>query len=279
MQGLLTAIESLRARKATGKPEPEHKPTHLPLVSIDTCEDVFQHRSGNLAASNAHLETLKKALQAGTCKFFEPITVYWIDGSWCCIDGHHRLQAYRDQKVDVPIPVNVYSGTLDKAIGKALLSNSRDKLAMSQAEKSNAAWRLVIGTGLSKSSISKAASVSERTVARMRCIKMDIVKNHPEKPLDDLDWKHAQALAQGRNLSDLSDLDSWKEKAAQKLANTLSRHCGKELSKSPEITARALEIYDQRLLSEMIEWVSPAPDDFEADHPEWVIDGSEEPDF
>ena len=29
----------------------------------------------------------------------------------------------------------------------------------------------------------------------------------------------------------------------------------------------------------MIEWVSPAPDDFEVDHPEWVIDGSEEPDF
>ena len=279
MQGLLTAIEELRAKKANGKPEPEQKPTHLPLDSINTCEAVFQHRSGYLAASNAHLESLKKALQVGTCKFFDPITVYWIDGSWYCIDGHHRLQAYRDQKVDVPIPVNVYSGTLDKAIGKALLSNSRDKLAMSQAEKSNAAWRLVIGTGLSKSSISKAASVSERTVARMRCIKMDIVKNHPEKPLDDLDWKHAQALAQGRNLSDLSDLDSWKEKAAQKLANTLSRHCGKELSKSPEITARALEIYDQRLLSEMIEWVSPAPDDTDAEHPEWVIDGSEEPDF
>lgn len=279
MQGLLTAIEELRARKANGKPEPEQNPTHLPLVSIDTCEAVFQHRSGNLAACNAHLETLKKALQVGTCKFFEPITVYWIDGSWYCIDGHHRLLAYRDQKVADPIPVNVYSGTLDKAIGKALLSNSRDKLAMSQAEKSNAAWRLVIGTGLSKSSISKAASVSERTVARMRCIKMDIVKNHPEQPLDALDWKHAQALAQGRNLLDQFDLDSWKEEAAKKLANALSRHCGKELSKSPEITARALEIYDQRLLPQMIEWVNPAPDDFEADHPEWVIDGSEESDF
>ena len=279
MQGLITAIDDLRAKKVNGKPEPEQKPTHLPLDSIDTCETVFQHRSGYLAASNAHLESLKKALQVGTCKFFDPITVYWIDGSWYCIDGHHRLQAYRDQKVADPIPVNVYSGTLDKAIGKALLSNSRDKLAMSQAEKSNAAWRLVIGTGLSKSSISKAASVSERTVARMRCIKMDIVKNHPERPLDDLDWKHAQALAQGTKLSDLSDLDSWKEEVAQKLANTLSRHCGKELSKSPEITARALEIYDQRLLPQMIEWVSPVPDDFEADHPELVFTGSEESDF
>ena len=279
MQGLITAIDDLRAKKVNGKPEPEQKPTHLPLDSIDTCETVFQHRSGYLAASNAHLESLKKALQVGTCKFFDPITVYWIDGSWYCIDGHHRLQAYRDQKVADPIPVNVYSETLDKAIGKALLSNSRDKLAMSQAEKSNAAWRLVIGTGLSKSSISKAASVSERTVARMRCIKMDIVKNHPERPLDDLDWKHAQALAQGTKLSDLSDLDSWKEEVAQKLANTLSRHCGKELSKSPEITARALEIYDQRLLPQMIEWVSPVPDDFEADHPELVFTGSEESDF
>ena len=279
MQGLITAIDDLRAKKVNGKPEPEQKPTHLPLDSIDTCETVFQHRSGYLAASNAHLESLKKALQVGTCKFFDPITVYWIDGSWYCIDGHHRLQAYRDQKVADPIPVNVYSGTLDKAIGKALLSNSRDKLAMSQAEKSNAAWRLVIGTELSKSSISKSASVSERTVARMRCIRNDLIENHPEQPLDALDWKHADALAKGKNLSDKFDLDSWKEEVAQKLANTLSRHCGKELSKSPEITARALEIYDQRLLPQMIEWVSPVPDDFEADHPELVIDGSEEPDF
>ena len=279
MQGLITAIDDLRAKKVNGKPEPEQKPTHLPLDSIDTCETVFQHRSGYLAASNAHLESLKKALQVGTSKFFEPITVYWNDGSRYCIDGHHRLQAYRDQKVADPIPVNVYSGTLDKAIGKALLSNSRDKLAMSQAEKSNAAWRLVIGTELSKSSISKSASVSERTVARMRCIRNDLIENHPEQPLDALDWKHADALAKGKNLSDKFDLDSWKEEAAQKLANLLSRRCGKELSKSPEITARALEIYDQRLLPQMIEWVNPAPDDFEADHPEWVIDGSEESDF
>lgn len=56
----LKAIRKLRKSIEKGEPKPETEPETLPLDLITTIEDVFQHRSGNIMASEAHVGTLKR---------------------------------------------------------------------------------------------------------------------------------------------------------------------------------------------------------------------------
>jgi hypothetical protein len=92
---------------------------------------------------------MRQSTKAATKNPLEPLTIFWVGNAWLLIDEHHRYQAYRKTGYIEPVPVTVFSGTLDQAIGQALKGNSKDKLAMSKSEKTNAAWRLVISTGLS----------------------------------------------------------------------------------------------------------------------------------
>jgi hypothetical protein len=92
--GYLETIEKLRKSIQSGLPKPEIKPKFLTLDEMTTATDVFQHRSGNLARSEAHVANLMKVLQRNDEVTFSPITVYWIGKIWFCIDGHHRIKEY-----------------------------------------------------------------------------------------------------------------------------------------------------------------------------------------
>ena len=123
------------------------------------------------------LPILRRFLRETDETTFVPITVYWIGKTWCCIDGHHRLKAYQaERKMWSTVPVQVFSGTLDSAIGRALEGNSKDKLPMQRQEKSGAAWRLVVGTSLSKAIQAQASGVSESQIALMRRTKAYLIE-------------------------------------------------------------------------------------------------------
>jgi len=195
----LETIEKLRKSIENGLPDPKLKPEYLTLDEIRTATDVFQHRSGNQAQSEAHIVNLMKVLERNDEATFTPITVYWIGKTWCCIDGHHRLRAYQAVNSVYKIPVEVFSGTLDSAIGKALEGNSKDKLPMQRHEKSGAAWRLVVGTSLSKATQARDSGVSESQIAVMRRTKTDLInKGLSNKELADMPWYKAMLQAQGR---------------------------------------------------------------------------------
>lgn len=132
---------------------------------------------------------------------------------------------------------------------------------MSREEKSEAAWRIVISTGLSKATIANAANISDRAVAYMRSAAIKIQAAHPDRPLDDLRWREADKLAKGMELSQEIGSDDWVEAEAQKIANRLCKTFGDRLAKQPEVTARALEIYSQKLVSDLAEWFGSALDD------------------
>ena len=252
--GFLGTIGKLCKSIQKGLPEPKVKPKYLALDEIVTATDVFQHRSGHMAQSEAHVVNLMKVLERNDEVTFSPITVYWIGKAWCCIDGHHRIKAYEAVNSVYKIPVRVFSGTLDSAIGQALAGNSKDKLPMQREEKSGAAWRLVVGTSLSKNAQARASGVSESQIALMRRTKTDLIrKGLGLNELADMPWYKAMQRAQGKLEYDGDSFDNYAEEQGQLLANRLTKNFGKHLTKKPEILANALFICNELLPAALVE--------------------------
>ncbi|MDO9281601.1 MAG: ParB/Srx family N-terminal domain-containing protein [Methylotenera sp.] len=270
----LAAKSSILKRIKQGKPAPA-KVNKLRLRDILSAPSWFQLRSNNQAASESHVWELIKHLERHPEQPFSPLVVYWVGDGWCVIDGHHRLEAYRATEFKQPIPVTVFTGTLDVACLFAASSNSKDKLSMSRREKSDAAWSLVISTDNSKAAIAKATCVSERSVGYMRAVMKSLSESHPEKALDELSWLDAMQIHQGKDIDKHTGSEDWVEKEAQELANRLCKQFGKRLSHNVGVTIRAIEIYDAKICEAISDWYSD-PEDDEDDLPTPQLANGEE---
>lgn len=233
--------ELLKEMKA-GKPRPEALPESISLEYLKEMPELFQHRRPPEHASQAHVRELMKAPKQGVP--LRPIRVFWSGKKWVCIDGHHRLRAYRRAGWNRPVPVQAFMGTLDEAIGLAASENSKDSLAMVSSEKTNAAWRLVCTTELSNLRIVGATGTSERTITTMRGILKRLREMFPGEEPSGWSWMQARAKASGEE-GDRAEFDLNEE--AQQLANRLLKTFDKRLGDNLELLAEALEIYDKRL--------------------------------
>lgn len=171
--------------------------------------------------------------------------------------------------------------TLEQAIERAASANTKDKLAMSSAAKSNTAWRLVSATGLSKMATADASGVGESTVAAMRRVFAQLTARatpsndfevSPGADIRDLSWAEAKRLAAGQDEPDL-DRESANEKKAQVMALALRKALGKEGGRYPEIFARASDIFDTRLVSQLIDHWRDSEDDQDAENVEAETSG------
>jgi hypothetical protein len=257
--------EALSLQIERGKPQPNTLPTVLALKAIRLWPKVFQHRRPKDYAGKAHIAKLADAIRRSKAATLDPLTVWWDGKAWACVDGHHRHAAYVKAAVasDHSIPVQAFEGTVEEAMALAASANSRDKLAMTSAEKSNAAWRMVVVTQASKATVAKAAGVSESTVANMRRVRSQLDARGSVETDDltlragvdyrDLGWPEAKRLAEGREAVDF-DREAADEKKAQDMASSLLRAIGDEGRKYPFVLARALEIYDSRLEATLMDY-------------------------
>jgi hypothetical protein len=255
--------EILQARISAGT-EPPPEVTELATADIEIIEEVFQHRSGNQASSGQHIDALVKSLRNRKGVALDPLVVFWVGDSWVLVDGHHRQHAYEAHGRAEPVPVKVFQGTLDEAICEALRGNSRDKLSMGRREKSEAAWRLVIGTSLRTFQIVESSTISKVTIYKMNKARDEIRQKWPDTPLARLSWEDAQNY-NGIAYPEQQFDEEWQEKQSKDLANRLVRHFGSNLGKQPEILWRAIEIYDGRMAEHLKEWLGVAPEDEESD--------------
>ena len=257
--------DTMVRRLAAGKPQPRPPPKQLPLTKIRLNVAVFQHRDRRGGESDAHVRRLAAVVRKGAGRTLDPIKVWWDGRAWVCIDGHHRYDAYRAAGYTTThaVPVEAFEGSASDAISAAASGNTKDKLAMSTTEKSNTAWRLTVATDMSKAEVAKIATVSDSTVATMRRVhallkarsdtRDDLLAGRATQDHRSLSWADAKRLAQGREAPDF-DRDAANEKKAQEMAMSLRKALGKEGAKYPEILARALEIYDTRLMDRLVEW-------------------------
>lgn len=240
------AWSELRSQLAQGKKQPADKPTSLTLRRVKLWPEVFQQRRPAKFASSAHVRTLASKAKASPYGVLDPLVVWWDGKAWACVDGHHRMAAYREACIS-DFPVVVFEGSIEEALALSAKANTRDKLQMSRGEKSNAAWHLVVATSLSKSALAEASGVSERQVALMRRVK-EVLRGKGQDNLEDLGWETARRTAAGEDVTQEWD-EGETEKRAEELATKLHKALGKSSFSQIEVFARAVEIYSPLLAS------------------------------
>lgn len=194
-------VERLRREgEEGGESVSTRSPRKLPIGTIRAAPSVFQVRSATSpegVTDGGHVVALRRALAAKPkgVRFFDPVTVFAVGPHVYCIDGHHRLAAYRAAKVGGSVPVEWFEGGLDDAIAEAARRNQKVKLQMTQAERLEAAWRLVILRTYSKAATAAAAGVGERTVAKMRVLLRERLADGTGIPLDSYAREMRRAFA------------------------------------------------------------------------------------
>ena len=242
------AWADLKYQLASGKPQPGSKPDSLALKQVKRWPEVFQQRRPGKHASAAHVRGLAKKAAANPLGTLDAITVWWDGKGWACIDGHHRLEAYRLNSAGShqAVPVCVFEGTLEQAFVLSAKANTRDKLQMASSEKSNAAWRMVVATAMSKAEIADAGDVSSRLVGYMRKAKTTL-ESRGVKDLADIRWEAARRSARGEAEEDVLFDDDEQERRAQMMAALLHKTLGAAAGKQVEVFSRALELYNSQL--------------------------------
>jgi ParB-like chromosome segregation protein Spo0J len=254
--------EALLDQHSNGKPAPkgDGAERRMPLRRIKTRPEIFQHRRPAGHASAAHVKELAAVAKEHA---LEPILVWWDGRHWTCIDGHHRIEAYRKAGVSYEVPVKVFKGTPEEASLQAARGNSRAKLPMSPTEKLGAAWRIVTTTKASKHETADASGASERTVANMRRVREKLLQLG-QVPAE-LSWQAGRRLASGEAPNDEVDWEARIEQEAQGMANKLLAALGKRGQQRVDALARALEIYSSRLPGQLMECWANLDDQEEAE--------------
>lgn len=267
----IEAWEKLVDEAKLSKPIPNkgNKYLVLPIEKIKKNELIFQPRlleEDEARESGDHVRNLVTALVANSEKKLDPILVWWSGKEWKLIDGHHRMKAYRaalkEKRIKSNlIPVEVFEGSLEEAWVESIRSNAKNKLPVSQDDKFNRAWRMVVMNIGSKSTQSASCAVGERTIANMR-VRL--------KELKSKFGKHWQDVALSRTWKEiLTDLtppveinEAWEDRLAREWADRLGEEFGSKFAKQPDIAAKALEIYSENLVKSLKELWSDKEYDF-----------------
>ncbi|UWU69141.1 hypothetical protein [Bradyrhizobium sp. NC92] len=190
-----------------------------------------------------------------------------VDGhEWVVVDGHHRLAAYRKLKHTAPIRCEWFAGTVREATDESLRRNEKTHLLVQQGDKHEEAWkRTLLGWG-SKREVVKLTGAGEGTVAKMRrAIRCHQGFNKTEQSAADRLWGEKLNREFGTDLRahtwnkvngvllDLTPKEWDVNDAAAKLSRALVTRMTTKLSEDPEVTARALWLYDRDLCPQLIE--------------------------
>lgn len=203
---MLEAKRALEAAIAAGRPAPVPAPTVLPVRSIREEPALFQHREPHRWDQASHSKALRKVLADGV--IFDPIVIMWDGAGYVCVDGHHRLAAYRAEKRDEPVPVATIASDVEAAMARAARANTRTSLQMRRDEKLRAAWRLTVATRLSRRTVVHASGVGNGTVGNMRAaLQTLLAQGILPKELAEMTWSQARRKAAGGKIEE----EEWDE--------------------------------------------------------------------
>jgi hypothetical protein len=245
------------------------KRKYVPIRTSEIEErvELFQPREFSYGLRSVDPKWVKElARRIGIHGELDPVLVIRLGKQWVCVDGHHRIAAYRLKNHKEPIKCEWFTGTPAEAVDESMRRNKKDTLPIPAADRSEEAWRRVLLSTGSKKEISQACGVSSSLVASMRRAKRRY-ESDPEfaarvdRPLLETSWG-VMLLAQGHIEEKEFDL----EERAEKLARTIGNRLSSLLKLDPVVTAHALEKYDSLLPRKLMDvWsgrmATPAPRD------------------
>jgi ParB-like nuclease domain len=240
-----------QAEEILKRPTGSANGTHLVDLKpseVDTWPELFQPRKfseGLREVDATHVKNL--GVRIGRKGELDPIIVVKLGIQWVCVDGHHRVAAYRAQKWKGTIRCEWFPGSVAEARDVSFLKNEVAKLAMQQSDRFEEAWRRVVMGQGSKREIVRITGASDGMVAMMRrVLKSFVAQDVPGKKLKEqigdireATWSNTRAAWVG---IEAGEFDAQAE--AAKLARSLTSRLTNRLSKNAEVTARALWIYD-----------------------------------
>ncbi|MGP9833371.1 hypothetical protein [Marinobacter sp. NSM] len=160
--------EALKALKPT-TPAPRTRPRRLGIDQLHLAIEVFSFRQPieEDYTQRVVIEELSRDLRNG--QRLDPIRIVWTSRGWAVADGYLRLEAYKAVNWKRGIPVSVFNGTPAEALDKAVETNRKRSLPLTQAERADVAWFYVSsGRKLSKRETAQQSGVSQRMVGYMR---------------------------------------------------------------------------------------------------------------
>jgi hypothetical protein len=233
-------------------------PTFVELrpAQVKIQPELFQPREFSLGLRDVdqkHVERLARRI--GNVGELDPILVVKLGNTWVCVDGHHRLRAYRKEGWgDRQIKCEWFSGSIEEAVSEGMRRNSMLKLEVPLADRQEEAWKRTLAERWTKEQLVKDCGVAEGTIAFMR----RVIRRYRDAE-DQSEWAKEFRKQVGRlnetswSIAKLAFANveprvrSTREAAASLAKSLAGRHTDK-LSRSPEVTALALQIYDRDLL-------------------------------
>jgi ParB-like chromosome segregation protein Spo0J len=273
---LIRALAFIRAELAR-KPEPDIVPAEMKVKDIHIAVTVFQPRTlaGNFSDDYDHVRALRDAI--GTKenpKKLDPVLIWWAGFGWVVVDGHHRLQAYKDAGLeDFSIDVVRASCDLDEARARSVSENSKNRLIMERDDKLNSAWKLVLTSKLSRPQIAISCGVGLGTVDNMRKKEKEIAARRgalgPDQGqertrlsverLVTLRWKKVtgstvdELMGEEPQPMGMAEREARLQEQTERLGKDLKRVVGKDVPlRNPEVLARALHWLDKRIPGRLI---------------------------
>lgn len=266
--------EALKAAEAQlERPEATNEgPVYVQVRPQDIKErlELFQPRRpgyGMRKLDTRHVNELKTRIERKG--ELDPVLVVKLGQAWVVVDGHHRIAAYLKRKWADAIRCEWFAATVREAMDESLRRNEKTHLKVDQGDKAEAAWaRTLLDWNGKDWSSSKAQVVTltgcgEGSVAHMRRVVKwhhrfkTGVEQHPigEKLNNTLGadlrrhaWNRVKEV-----VLDLTPKERDENHAAANLARNLTTRMTDTLSHDPEVTARALWLYDRDLCPKLIE--------------------------
>jgi ParB/Sulfiredoxin domain len=258
------ALEKAEKQLTTkGRAKVEPAMVELRPVEIEVKPELFQPREfsyGFREVDRDHVKKLKRAIDIDG--ELDPIIVVKLGKTWVCVDGHHRLAAYKLAKWKETISCEWFGGNIREAIDESMSRNKKDRLNVPQADRLEEAWKRVLIGGWSKSQIVSVCGVGDGTVAFMRRVALSVkgrskfardFRKRLDEPLIEMGWSRARLTY---NNVEPKEIDA--EQEAVQLAKRIHSRLSNRLSRSPQVTARALSLYDPELPDQlMAAWDRP----------------------
>lgn len=220
--------------------------------------NVFQPR-GIGGYIDDHVDKLVKAcdVDAKTGRFqpLDPIHVILVDSRYVVVDGHHRRAAYIQAGLGgQSVPIRVHRVDPVEAQRIAGRSNTRQREPMTQAQRLAYAWELVQARDndgnwlLSKPQIADWASVSARTVGKMRHVVRTLLDEYPQVNPAEIPWWKAQRIAENGlegndDGEDAQGREAMMDHQAEKYAERICKALPRDLRGNPEMLARTIAKY------------------------------------
>lgn len=248
--------------------EPKYtKPKTLLLTELHQEPLIFQQRE--LSEDNAkgtikyNVETLNHQLRFEEGNKLDPILVWWSGHKWTVLDGHHRIEAYkqflkeeRRPEGSFKVPVNPFKGTLDEALAKTAVANKKFTEPLTTTEKADAMWRIICVSYIDKAKWSQSKAelkamglVASNTISRMRSVLGQLYDKGSLEWINPMDmtWREAQEFLQGgREVGEFS-FDKQEELICD-WTDRLGRTFKDAPTKNPDAFMEALERYSPQLM-------------------------------